>query len=70
MGTNIPHYLLFVASKVLVYIHGGMWQLGSKRDSLFMARPFNAHGITVAAVGYSLAPAGMASGMACLFNCE
>ena len=54
-------YDLFVASSgsapVVVYIHGGYWQRGDRKDFSFIARELNANGITVAIPSYSLAPA-------------
>ena len=46
-GANAP---------ILVYIHGGYWRLLGRSDSAFMAKSFVEHGVTVAAVEYSLAP--------------
>lgn len=43
-------------SPLLVFIHGGYWQEGSRTDSLFGADYFTEQGIAYAAVGYSLAP--------------
>lgn len=42
---------------LLLFIHGGYWRALSKADSVFMARNFVAHGVAVAAIDYSLAPA-------------
>ncbi len=47
-----------VLPKVVVYLHGGMWQALSKADSLFMAEPLTRIGIIVAAVEYDVAPKG------------
>jgi len=41
---------------VVVYIHGGYWQRGDRRDCSFVARELNANGITVAIPSYSLCP--------------
>lgn len=41
---------------LLVYIHGGYWQEGSKDDSAFLAPAWHAAGFAHAAVGYTLAP--------------
>ncbi len=49
-GTDRPH-------PVLVYIHGGYWQLLSKRESFFAAIDFLSRGIGFVAVDYTLAPA-------------
>jgi arylformamidase len=54
-------YDLFVANSgsapLVVYIHGGYWQRGDRKDFSFVARELNANGITVAVPSYSLAPA-------------
>ncbi|HET9622831.1 MAG TPA: alpha/beta hydrolase [Kofleriaceae bacterium] len=42
---------------VLLYIHGGYWQLGSGPDTAFVARAFTDAGLTVAIPSYSLCPA-------------
>jgi arylformamidase len=44
------------AAPLLVYIHGGYWQLGRRQDTAFVARAFNAAGIDVALPSYSLCP--------------
>ena len=41
---------------LVVHIHGGYWQLGSRQDTAFVARAFNAAGIDVAIPSYSLCP--------------
>ncbi|MDA3919443.1 MAG: alpha/beta hydrolase [Salinisphaera sp.] len=41
---------------VLVFVHGGYWQMRSKEDFTFVARGALAHGVSVAVVGYTLAP--------------
>jgi arylformamidase len=41
---------------LVVHIHGGYWQLGSRHDTAFVARAFNAAGIDVAIPSYSLCP--------------
>ena len=53
-------YDLFLAgddAPVAVYIHGGYWQRGDRKDYSFVARELNANGITVALPSYSLCPA-------------
>lgn len=40
-----------------VYIHGGYWQRGERKDYGFVARELNARGITVAIPSYTLCPA-------------
>lgn len=42
---------------LVVYIHGGYWQRGDRRDSAFVAKELNARGVAVAVPSYSLAPA-------------
>ena len=42
---------------LIVYIHGGYWQRGDRKDYSFVARELNAAGITVAVPSYSLCPA-------------
>lgn len=41
---------------LIVYLHGGYWQLGSRQDTAFVARAFNAAGIDIALPSYSLCP--------------
>lgn len=41
---------------LLVFIHGGYWQGGDKRDIGFIAAPYVQAGISVAVINYSLAP--------------
>ena len=41
---------------LIVYIHGGYWQRGDRKDYSFVARELNANGITVAIPSYSLCP--------------
>jgi arylformamidase len=42
---------------LVVFIHGGYWQLGSRQDTAFVARALTAAGIDVAIPSYSLCPA-------------
>ena len=44
-------------SKVLVFIHGGYWQLFDKTKFHFVADAFLSHGITTVLINYPLAPA-------------
>ncbi|NIM26951.1 MAG: alpha/beta hydrolase fold domain-containing protein [Gammaproteobacteria bacterium] len=39
-----------------VYLHGGYWQRGDRRDNHFIAESLCANGINVAVVGYDLCP--------------
>jgi len=41
---------------LVVFIHGGYWQRGDRKVYSFLAREFNALGISVAIPSYSLAP--------------
>jgi arylformamidase len=43
--------------RLVVYIHGGYWQRGDRKEYSFVARELNANGITVAIPSYSLCPA-------------
>jgi acetyl esterase/lipase len=57
---------LFVAAPsapLLVFIHGGYWQMRAKENFRFLARGPLAHGINVALVGYTLAPAARLDGI-------
>lgn len=44
-------------SGVIVFIHGGYWQRGDRKVYSFLAREFNARGISVAVPSYTLCPA-------------
>jgi arylformamidase len=54
-------YDLFRASErdapLVVYIHGGYWQRGDRKDYSFLAQALNAQGMDVALPSYSLCPA-------------
>lgn len=43
-------------SPLVVYIHGGYWQRGDRKDYAFIARELNVRGIAVALPSYSLCP--------------
>ncbi len=45
------------SSPLVVFIHGGYWQRGDRKDNIFLARELNARGISVALPSYSLCPA-------------
>jgi arylformamidase len=45
------------SAPLVVYIHGGYWQRGDRKDSGFVAKTLNARGITVAVPSYTLCPA-------------
>lgn len=42
---------------VVVFIHGGYWQRGDRKVYSFIAREFNARGLSVAVPSYTLCPA-------------
>jgi arylformamidase len=44
------------AAPLVVYIHGGYWQRGDRKDFSFIARELNANGISVAIPSYTLCP--------------
>jgi arylformamidase len=54
-------YDLFFAGKanapLVVYVHGGYWQRGDRKDYAFLAQALNARGLDVALPSYSLCPA-------------
>ena len=55
---------LFDAGKpLLVFIHGGYWQMRAKENFTFLAAGPLAHGISVAFIGYTLAPQKPLSGI-------
>jgi arylformamidase len=53
---RIDYFAADARGPVLVFIHGGYWQMRAKEDFSFIARGPLAHGIHVALVGYTLAP--------------
>ena len=59
-GTNDRNRVdLFAAGKdapLLVFVHGGYWQMRARDNFYFLADGPLAHGISVAFVGYTLAP--------------
>ena len=54
---RIDYFAAGSPGPVLAFIHGGYWQMRSKEDFAFLAEGPLAHGIHVALVGYTLAPA-------------
>lgn len=44
------------AAPLVVYIHGGYWQRGDRRDFSFLAQPWVANGVNAAMLGYGLCP--------------
>jgi arylformamidase len=53
---RIDYFSAGQMTPVLVFIHGGFWQMRSKDDFAFLAESFLSSGISVAMVGYSLGP--------------
>lgn len=53
---RIDYYSAGQKTPVLVFIHGGFWQMRSKEDFAFLAEGFLDSGISVAMVGYPLGP--------------
>jgi acetyl esterase/lipase len=53
---RIDYFAADQRGPVLVFIHGGYWQMRAKEDFSFLARGPLAHGIHVALAGYTLAP--------------
>ena len=53
---RIDYYSAGDKTPVLVFIHGGFWQMRSKEDFAFLAESFLSEGISVAMVGYPLGP--------------
>ena len=53
---RIDYFSAGANTPVLIFIHGGFWQMRSKDDFAFAAESFLASGVSVAMVGYPLAP--------------
>ncbi len=53
---RIDYFAADARGPVLVFIHGGYWQMRAKENFSFLARGPLAHGIHVAFPGYTLAP--------------
>ena len=53
---RIDYFAADAPGPVLVFIHGGYWQMRAKENFSFLAEGPLAHGIHVALVGYTLAP--------------
>lgn len=53
---RIDYFPADARGPVLVFIHGGYWQMRAKEQFSFLARGPLAHGIHVALAGYTLAP--------------
>jgi arylformamidase len=60
---RIDYFAADAQGPVLVFIHGGYWQMRAKEDFSFLALGPLAHGMHVAFVGYTLAPAKRLSGI-------
>ena len=52
----IDYFAADTPGPLLVFVHGGYWQMRSKDSFSFLANGFRPHGIHVAMVGYTLAP--------------
>lgn len=52
----IDYFPAAAPGPLLVFIHGGYWQMRAKEDFSFLAKGPLAHGMHVALVGYTLAP--------------
>jgi len=53
---RIDYFSARARGPVLMFIHGGYWQMRAKEDFSALARGPLAHGIDVAMIGYTLAP--------------
>ena len=53
---RIDYFSAHARGPVLMFIHGGYWQMRAKEDFSALARGPLAHGIDVAMIGYTLAP--------------
>ena len=53
---RIDYFSAGTGTPVLVFIHGGFWQMRSKEDFAFLAESFLDSGVSVAMVGYPLGP--------------
>jgi acetyl esterase/lipase len=53
---RLDYFAAQSSGPVLVFIHGGYWQMRAKENFRFLAAGPLAHGIHVALVGYTLAP--------------
>jgi arylformamidase len=53
---RIDYFEVKPGAPLLVFIHGGYWQMRAKENFAFVAEGPLAHGISVAMVGYTLAP--------------
>jgi arylformamidase len=53
---RIDYFTAKHGGPVLIFIHGGYWQMRAKENFSFLAAGPLAHGINVALIGYTLAP--------------
>lgn len=53
---RIDYFPIGSGGPVLVFIHGGYWQMRAKETFRFLAAGPLAHGVNVALIGYTLAP--------------
>jgi len=60
---RIDYFAAGTSGPVLVFIHGGYWQMRAKETFSFLAAGPLAHGIHVALPGYTLAPASTLDGI-------
>ena len=60
---RIDYFDAGAGTPLLVFIHGGYWQMREKETFSFLAAGPLAHGLSVALVGYTLAPEKRLSGM-------
>lgn len=56
-GETLDFYPAEPGAPVFVWIHGGYWRATSKDDNAFVVPGLRAHGMAVAVLNYSLAPA-------------
>ena len=56
-GEKLDLYLAAPGAPLFLWIHGGYWRASSKDDNAFVVPGLLAHGISVAVVDYTLAPA-------------
>ena len=54
--SRLDLFVVTPGAPLLVFIHGGYWQMRAKESFRFLAQGPLAHGINVALVGYTLAP--------------
>jgi arylformamidase len=52
LGKNLQKH-----QPAMIFIHGGFWRSGDKRDFAFLAEPFHDNGVATVLLNYSLAPA-------------